>query len=116
MIEVDKFHNESPDDVNKNKFEPLSMAAVMKRKFTIPYYNRKIVSPTVLNDMTVRNSISYIVSLSFLFNIFLHDNNIPNLLDKESAINIAIKNEKEIIERLTTIIELRKIKEKYNFL
>jgi hypothetical protein len=93
-----------------NPVEPLEIAATWKREVTVPFWDKKILTPGYLKDKYFSDAVATVTSLCFLSDVYFYNMRFYAVLEKEMKINNMIIDVKKNIERLADVVTCEKIR------
>ncbi|NPV00675.1 MAG: hypothetical protein HPY53_04760 [Brevinematales bacterium] len=94
---------------------PIEPAFNSQTAFSLPYWEKKIQFDGYLKNMAFRDALSRVASLCFLSGIYFYNTHLHALLEKEKKIDSAIFEIRERLEKVTDVITMEKLKNKYAF-
>ncbi|MGA2142914.1 MAG: hypothetical protein ABSG94_10900 [Brevinematales bacterium] len=94
--------------------EPLEIAATWKREVSVPFWDKKILTPGYLKDKYFSDAVATITSLCFLSDVYFYNMRFYAVLEKEMKINNMILDVKKNIERLADVVTFEKIRKIQN--
>lgn len=113
LIDIERCHRPEYQEPTGGKDVPLEPPMLLKRIVRIPHWDGRVNSPRHLRGQQVMAILSDIITLSLIVIVFFNDREIPLLLAKKDRIHREIQGSRKTLERLTNIIELKRIEEKY---
>ncbi|OHD53958.1 MAG: hypothetical protein A2Y33_12365 [Spirochaetes bacterium GWF1_51_8] len=101
--------------VAPENIRPIEPSFISNNSFSLPYWEKKINFDGYLKGMVFRDSLSRIASLAFLAGLYFYNSHLYALLEKEKKIDQAIFDIRDRLEKVTDVITMEKLKNKYAF-
>ncbi len=98
-----------------DNLRPIEPAFSSQNAFSLPYWEKKIQFDGYLKGMVFRDALSRVPSLGFLSGIYFYNSHLHALLEKEKKIDNAIFEIRERLEKVTDVITMEKLKNRYAF-
>lgn len=114
LIDIERKHNPSLTLEGDGESMPLDASAPSKRSLVIPHWNKRIQEPDSLRGESIFKVILDIITLNLLMGAFFQDDQLKIMLIKSNRVNAEIQRTKSILERISNVIQYKKIREKYH--
>jgi|GEM_PF-3409380 len=114
LIDIERKHSPSLSLEGESESTPLDASVSSKRSLIIPHWNKRIQEPAPLRGESIFKTILDIITLSLLMGAFFQDDQLKIMLIKSNRINAEIQRTRSILERISNVIQYKKIREKYH--
>jgi hypothetical protein len=104
------YKKDFPSGNSEISFEPLDISATWKKGVSVPFWDKRILSPGYLKEKFFSDAVATITSLCFLSAVYFYNMRLYSFLEKEMKINNMILETKRTIERLADVVTFEKIK------
>ncbi len=104
------YKNASLENPAENQVNPLEISATRQRVVSVPYWDKKIMTPGFLREKFFSDAVATITSLCFLSAVYFYNMRFYTVLEKEMKINNMIMDVKKTLERLADVVTYEKIR------
>ena len=111
LVHIKQFSVDEP--AVKGRPAPLDSATIVSRAFSIPYKDEIIQGTDIIGGMSVLETITYIIHLSYLVGMMYMDPVMTALLEREKPITYEMVSLKNTLKRVADPLQFRKIQELY---
>ncbi len=103
----------SQEEQNEQIYQPIDLSFLSKNVFSVPFGDKKIVSPGYLNDKTFAEALSIIAGICYDMCRYMQNEEVVTYRENELSINSKIRKIRKILERVADPDTFERIKKVY---